>query len=139
MQLSLLMRGIETMGTTGDSDSEVASVCYDSRQCRKGSLFVAIPGLKKDGHRFIGDAVARGAAFIIHEGDLRPPGGVTAIRVRDSRPVLGRLGRNFFAHPSSRLCLLAVTGTNGKTTVTYLLESILKAAGYPVGVLGTLN
>ncbi|MEK7375464.1 MAG: UDP-N-acetylmuramoyl-L-alanyl-D-glutamate--2,6-diaminopimelate ligase [Thermodesulfobacteriota bacterium] len=139
MQLSLLMRGIETMGTTGDSDGEVASVCYDSRQCCKGSLFVAIPGLKTDGHRFIGDAVARGAAFIIHEGDLRPPGGVTAIRVRDSRPVLGRLGRNFFAHPSSRLCLLAVTGTNGKTTVTYLLESILKAAGYPVGVLGTVN
>ena len=139
MQLSLLMRGIETMETTGDSDGEVASVCYDSRQCSKGSLFVAIPGLKMDGHRFIGDAVDRGAAFIIHEGEIRPPGGVTAIRVRDSRPVLGRLGRNFFAHPSSRLCLLAVTGTNGKTTVSYLLESILKAAGYTVGVLGTVN
>jgi UDP-N-acetylmuramyl pentapeptide synthase len=58
MQLSLLMRGIETMGTTGDSDGKVASVCYDSRQCCKGSLFVAIPGLKTDGHRFIGRSSA---------------------------------------------------------------------------------
>ena len=100
---------------------------------------MAIPGLKTDGHEFIDDALARGARFIIHERDFTPPAGVTAIRVRDSRRVLGRLGRNFFGHPSASLCLIAVVGTNGKTTITYLLEAILRAAGHSVGVLGTVN
>ncbi|MHB9097595.1 MAG: Mur ligase family protein, partial [Syntrophales bacterium] len=139
MQLSLLMRGIEPLGITRPPDSDVASVCYDSRQCRPGSLFVAIPGLKADGHAFIGDALARGAGFIIHEGEFLPPPGVNAIRVRDSRRALGILGKNLFGDPSSGICLIAVVGTNGKTTVTYLIESILRAAGYTVGVLGTVN
>ena len=139
MQLPQLMKGIETLGIAGDSDGEVHSVRYDSRRCEKNSLFVAISGLKTDGHQFIGDALNRGARFIIHERNFTPPAGVTAIRVRDSRRVLGRLGRNFFGHPSSSLCLIAVVGTNGKTTITYLLEAILRAAGHSVGVLGTVN
>lgn len=139
MRLSLLMRGIETLDFSGNPDGEVASVCYDSRQCRQGSLFVAISGLKADGHTFVADALARGAGFIIHEKEFLPPAGVTAVRVLDSRRCLGVLGRNFFGDPSASLCLIAIVGTNGKTTVTYLLEAILKAAGYNVGVLGTIN
>ena len=139
MRLSLLMRGIEALGFSGNPDSEVASVCYDSRQCRPGSLFVAISGLKTDGHAFIADALTRGAGFIIHEREFLPPAGVTAVRVRDSRRCLGVLGKNFFGDPSAALCLVAIAGTNGKTTVTYLLEAILGAAGYNVGVLGTIN
>ena len=139
MRLPPLMKEIETLGITGDPDGEVRSICYHSRQCEKDSLFVAIPGLKKDGHEFIDDALARGARFIIHERDFAPPAGVTAIRVRDSRRVLGRLGKNFFGHPSASLRLIAVVGTNGKTTITYMLESILRAAGHPVGVLGTVD
>jgi UDP-N-acetylmuramoyl-L-alanyl-D-glutamate--2,6-diaminopimelate ligase len=139
MQLSLLMRGIDPLGITGRTDGEVASVCYDSRQCRKGSLFVAISGLKADGHEFIADALTRGAGFIIHEGEFHPPAGVTSVRVRDSRRCLGILGKNFFGDPSAGICLIAVVGTNGKTTVTYLLESILRTAGCTVGVLGTVN
>ena len=133
------MKGIETIGITGDQDGEVRSVRYDSRRCEKNSLFVAIAGLKTDGHQFIGDALAHGARFIIHERDFTPPADVTAIRVRNSRQVLGRLGRNFFGHPSASLCLIAVVGTNGKTTITYLLEAILRAAGHLVGILGTVN
>ncbi len=139
MQLSLLMRGIEPLGVTYPPDGDVVSVCYDSRQCRPGSLFVAIPGLKADGRAFIADAADRGARFVVHEGDLLPPVGVTAIRVRDSRRALGILGKNLFGDPSSGICLIAVVGTNGKTTVTYLIESILRAAGHSVGVLGTVN
>ena len=139
MRLSLLMRGIDPLRTTGQPDGEVASVCYDSRHCSEGSLFVAIPGLKTDGHAFIADAVARGARFVVHEGEFHPPAGVTAIRVRDSRRALGILGKNLFGDPSAGICLIAVVGTNGKTTVTYLIESILRAAGYTVGVLGTVN
>ncbi len=139
MRLAPLMKEIETLAITGDQNGEVRSICYNSGQCEKGSLFVAIPGLRTDGHEFIGDALARGARFIIHERDFSPPVGVTAIRVRDSRRALGRLGANFFRHPSASLCLIAVVGTNGKTTVTYLLESIIRAAGHSVGVLGTVN
>jgi UDP-N-acetylmuramoyl-L-alanyl-D-glutamate--2,6-diaminopimelate ligase len=140
MQLSQLMRGIEPLGgALPPGDGDVASVCYDSRQCRPGSLFVAIPGLKADGHAFIGDALARGTGFIIHEGEFLSPVGVSAIRVRDSRRALGILGKNFFGDPTSGICLIAVVGTNGKTTVTYLIESILRSAGYAVGVLGTVN
>jgi UDP-N-acetylmuramoyl-L-alanyl-D-glutamate--2,6-diaminopimelate ligase len=139
MQLSLLLRGSEALGISGNPDGEVASICYDSRQCRQGSLFVAISGLKTDGHTFVADALARGAGFIIHEKEFLPPAGVTAVRVRDSRRCLGVLGKNFFGDPSVALCLIAIVGTNGKTTVTYLLEAILGAAGYNVGVLGTIN
>jgi UDP-N-acetylmuramoyl-L-alanyl-D-glutamate--2,6-diaminopimelate ligase len=139
MQLSSLLKGIGTPEAGGGPEVEVASVCYDSRQCQKGSLFVAIPGLKADGHAFIADALERGAAVVVHEEEFHPPRGVTAVQVRDSRRALGILGKNFFADPSSALTLVAVVGTNGKTTVTYLLESILRAAGCPVGVLGTVN
>jgi UDP-N-acetylmuramoyl-L-alanyl-D-glutamate--2,6-diaminopimelate ligase len=139
MRLSRLLRGIEPLTITGDPDGEVVSVCHDSTQCREGSLFVAIPGLRTDGHRFIADAIGRGARFVVLEQEIPLPAGVTAIRVLDSRRALGLLGRNFFSDPSSEICLVAVTGTNGKTTVTYLLESILQAAGHEVGVLGTVN
>jgi UDP-N-acetylmuramoyl-L-alanyl-D-glutamate--2,6-diaminopimelate ligase len=71
MRLSLLMRGVDPLGTAGQPEDEVASVCYDSRRCGEGSLFVAIPGLKQDGHAFIADAVSRGARFICHEGDRK--------------------------------------------------------------------
>ncbi len=133
------MKGIDTLGIEGDPDGEVRSVCYNSGQCEPGSLFIAIPGIRTDGHRFVEDAIARGARFIVHERDFAPPMGVTSIRVRDSRPVLGRLGANFFDHPSAALCLIAVVGTNGKTTITYLLEAILRAAGHSVGVIGTVD
>jgi len=75
---------------------------------------VAIPGLKTDGHAFIADAVARGARFIVHEGELPLPAGVTAIRVRDSRRTLGILGKNLFGDPSAGICLVAVVGPTAR-------------------------
>jgi UDP-N-acetylmuramoyl-L-alanyl-D-glutamate--2,6-diaminopimelate ligase len=134
-----LLKNVEPLHIVGDFSGNVSTVCYDSRTCEKSSLFVAIPGLKVDGHNYILEAVAQGARFIVHEKDYSPPSGITAIRVPDSRRTLGILGRNFFRDPSSHLCLIGVMGTNGKTTVTYLLESILKAAKIRVGVLGTVN
>jgi len=134
-----LLNNVEPLHIAGNYSGNVSAICYDSRLCEKNSLFVAIPGLKVDGHNYIPEAVARGARFIVHERDYSPPSGITAIRVTDCRRVLGNLGRNFYKDPSARLCLIGVTGTNGKTTITYLLESILKAAGFKVGVLGTVN
>ncbi|MBI4632948.1 MAG: UDP-N-acetylmuramoyl-L-alanyl-D-glutamate--2,6-diaminopimelate ligase [Deltaproteobacteria bacterium] len=139
MNLSEVMENINVLQVTGEFSGDVSSICYDSRKCDKNSLFVAITGLQSDGHNYIGEALNRGARFIIHEKEYIPAPGVTAIKVTDSRRALGVLGKNFYHHPSSRLCLIGVTGTNGKTTVTYLLEAILRAAGFSVGILGTVN
>jgi UDP-N-acetylmuramoyl-L-alanyl-D-glutamate--2,6-diaminopimelate ligase len=139
VQIRDLLKNVEPLHITGDCSGVVSAVCYDSRRCEKNGLFVAIPGLKVDGHHYIAEAIAGGAQFIVHEKDYSPASGITAIRVRDSRRALGILGRNFYKDPSSHLCLIGVTGTNGKTTITYLLESILKSAGLNVGVLGTVN
>jgi UDP-N-acetylmuramoyl-L-alanyl-D-glutamate--2,6-diaminopimelate ligase len=134
-----VLQGVDVRKVTGDLSGDVRSLCYDSRQCSPGSLFVAVPGLKVDGHRFLDEAVRRGARFVVVERDIHPPRGVVAVRVTDSRRALGTLGRNFFENPSGSLCLVGIVGTNGKTTVTYLLESILLAAGQRPGILGTVN
>ncbi len=139
MDLSMLMEGIPVQHWVGARSGHVASVCYDSRTCQPDSLFVAVPGLQADGHAYIPDAIRNGARVIVHERPLPGTPDVQWVQVADSRRILGMLARNFYEHPSSRLCLVGVVGTNGKTTVTYLLESILTAAGCSVGVMGTVN
>lgn len=139
MRLSELIEGIDVLERKGDLTGEVSSVCYDSRLCRTDSLFVAIAGLKLDGHRFIPQALKQGCRSVLCEQPVDAPAGVTVLRVRDSRQALGVIGKNYFRNPSAALCLVGVTGTNGKTTITYLLESIFRQAGYAPGVIGTIN
>jgi len=139
MQLGQLLEGINIISTSGKLEGEVSSLCYSADKCKEGSLFVAVAGLKHDGHDFIQEAIARGARYIVHEKDLSFTSRITAIKVADTRRVLGLLAGNYFLHPSSGLCLIGVTGTSGKTTVTYFLEAILKTAGFSCGVLGTVN
>ena len=139
MKLEQLLAGTDIINISGNSAGEVSTVCYSADECREGSVFVAIPGLKFDGHDFIGKAIERGAKYIVHEKDLQFPPSVTAVRVAGSRRTLGILAKNYFGDPSANLAVIAVVGTNGKTTITYLLESILKAAGFKCGVLGTVN
>jgi UDP-N-acetylmuramyl-tripeptide synthetase len=139
VQIQAVIKDIDILQASGNLEGEVSAICYDSRNCEKNGLFVAVRGLKYDGHDYIPEAVARGARFIVLEKDYKPPPDIVSIRVPDSRRILGILGKNFYNDPSSHLCLIGVTGTNGKTTVTFLLESILKAAGFNVGVLGTVN
>lgn len=138
-KLETILEGINLVSLRRGGETEVADVCYDSRACRPGSLFVAVPGLKADGHRFAAQAVDRGAAFVVSERELSLPPHVTEIRVGDSRRALGRISANFYGNPSKDLCLIGVTGTSGKTTVTYLLESIFRSAGRETGVIGTVS
>jgi len=139
MKLTELIRGLDIVAVEGDLGFEVVDICYDSRRCREGSLFVAVSGLKHDGHDYIGQAVGNDAAGVVLEKEVAVPAGMAAVRVRDSRRALGLLGQRFFRNPSGSLCVTGVTGTSGKTTVTFLLESIFKEAGSSVGVLGTVN
>jgi len=138
MELMRLLEGIEIKRIVGATQKEITGIAYHSRKVEKGFLFAAIRGLEFNGHRFISDALERGAGAILleEEQDITR---ATMIRVSDSRRALARISSNFYGNPSSRVTLIGVTGTNGKTTTTFLLESILKKAGGRVGVIGTIN
>ena len=123
----------------GDLDRTVTGLAYDSRQVQPGQIFFAAPGEKADGHEFIGDAIRRGAAAVVFSRPEARPRGSASVQVSDVRRAMGLWGAHFFGHPSRALRLIGVTGTNGKTTLTYLLEAIFGAAGFNPGVIGTIN
>jgi len=134
-----LLEKVDVLEVHGTRAREIEGICFDSRRCEADFLFVAVAGMKFDGHLFVPEAVRRGAKAIVYEKEIARHASYTSIRVRDSRRALGVLGKNFFENPSGALGLVGVTGTNGKTTVTYLLESILREAGHEPGVIGTVN
>lgn len=135
-----LIQGIDIEEMIGNSDIEVRDLSYDSRKVLPGTLFFAIKGYKTDGHRYIRDAIKNGAVAVVAEGreDLPDKGGISYIVVKDSRKVMALLSARFYEYPSKGLGLLGVTGTNGKTTTTYITKGILEASGKNVGLLGTL-
>lgn len=123
-------------------DIEITGIACDSKKVSDGSLFVAIKGASQDGHKFIDEAVNKGARIVVHQEpfDACPAGGKAVfIRVKDTRKALGRLAARFYGNPSAALKVVGVTGTNGKTTITYLIENILAGAGFNPAVIGTIN
>ncbi len=137
--LGELINGLNVVDTRGDLDTSISGVCCDSRKAVPGSLFVCLPGSRVDGHSFIGDALARGAAAVVCESEAVKDLPAAVIRVRDTRAALAAISTSFYDHPASKLKLVGITGTNGKTTTSLLLESILRHAGFEPGVLGTLS
>ena len=136
MKLKELLAGLSVLETTADPEMDIAHVCYDSRKAQPGCLFVAMRGYAADGHDFIGKAVENGAAAVLCE--RTPAENVPYVRVEDARRALAVLGANFYGHPADAMTMVAVTGTNGKTTTTYLLKAMLEqAAGAKVGLIGT--
>ena len=129
----------EVAQAEGNLQQEVTGMSYDSRKARPGDLFFAVSGEKLDGHDFVAQAFERGATVAVVERMAACPAGMTAIRVKDVRRTMGLWSNHFYGRPSSRMRVVGVTGTNGKTTVTYLVESILWAAGMKPGVIGTVN
>ncbi len=123
----------------GDLEQEINGLTYDSRQARPGRLFFAVAGEKADGHDYIGEAVRRGAAAVVFSRQEISPKAPAAIQVKNVRRTMALWAAEFFGRPSERLTLVGVTGTNGKTTLSYLVESILRAAGLEPGVIGTVN
>ena len=136
MKLEELIKGIEIFGMSAEADMEIGGVCYDSRAVKPGDMFVAMSGYATDGHGFIGKAVANGAACVVCE---RPPEiDIPYVRVADSRKALARIGAIWYGHPAEKMKMIGVTGTNGKTTTTYLLKNVLEnTLGAKVGLIGT--
>jgi UDP-N-acetylmuramoyl-L-alanyl-D-glutamate--2,6-diaminopimelate ligase len=145
MKLGDLLVGVELSQPAGTSDIEISSVAYDSRAVRPGALFVAIRGEKTDGNRFVFEAIERGAKAIASES-ARPanatppvPANVEWVQVAQARHALATAGANFYKRPAEKLQLVGITGTNGKTTTSYLMDAILRAAGNATGLFGTIT
>lgn len=122
-----------------DLNAEVQYLTSDSRAVRAGTVFVAHKGVSQDGHQFIDQACAQGAIAIVGEAPAPAKLPVPYVRVADGRVAMAKMAGNFYDNPSHSLLMIGVTGTSGKTTTTYLLESIFQAAGHRVGVIGTVN
>ena len=140
MRISALLAGVEIRRLVGSPEAEISSLAYHSRRVQLGGVFFALRGEKADGNAFVPAALERGATAIVSEQVPPPgfPGAATWIEAIHARRALAVAAANFYGHPAEALSLVAVTGTNGKTTITHLVDSILRAAGHVTGMLGTI-
>lgn len=136
MKLSQLLSGVTLAENRLSPDTQIDSLSYDTRALAPGALFAALPGYKTDGHRFIGEALRKGAAAVLCE--RAPEGDGPWLVAENARAALAGISANWYGNPTKDLVMLGVTGTNGKTTTTYLLKAVLeKALGAKVGLIGT--
>lgn len=153
MKLSQLLDGVQVIKlfqtTFGrmvvTHDVEVSKIQYDSRKIEKNDCFVAIRGGEADGHKFVSQAISAGAKVVVMEDDAALAdsyfmhAGVIKVIVANSRKALARMAANYYGHPAEKMRMIGVTGTNGKTTTTHLVKSILEASGEKVGLMGTIE
>ncbi|MEK7381881.1 MAG: UDP-N-acetylmuramoyl-L-alanyl-D-glutamate--2,6-diaminopimelate ligase [Elusimicrobiota bacterium] len=142
MTLAELLRAVPPLRANGPVDVTIKNLRHDSREVQPGDLFFALPGSKTDGNRHAREALARGAAAVVSELEPPPPPATlpgTWVQVAGVAEAMARLSDAFFKHPSGAMCVIGVTGTNGKTTTTYLLESAVTACGGRPGLAGTVD
>ncbi|AOQ23502.1 UDP-N-acetylmuramoyl-L-alanyl-D-glutamate--2,6-diaminopimelate ligase [Moorella thermoacetica] len=139
MTLAELVAPLKVIARGGNQQVPLTGLHYDSRRIQSGFLFVAIKGFKTDGHLYIDAALERGAVAVVLAQERTLPPGVAWVRVDDTRLALGQLAARFYDYPSRKLRLIGVTGTNGKTTTTHLIQAILEAGGRPAGLVGTIG
>ena len=124
----------------GNRDTVITGIEHDSRKVQKGTLFVCIPGVHVDGHKFIPQAVAAGASAIVTtREDVEVPEGIAVLRVKELQPALDTIVPYFHDYPARKMRVVGITGTNGKTTTSYITRAILRKAGYKVGLIGTIQ
>lgn len=145
MELTQLLNSVHVIQVTGEVQrKDVAGIVYDSRKVQKNSLFVAIKGFQTDGHRYLQDAINKGAIGVVVEDnnsipdDLIHHAQISKILVNNSRKALAELSKGFYKDPTNNLMLIGITGTNGKTTSTFILRNILQNVGYKTGLIGTI-
>lgn len=139
MLLEYIIEELDFELLQGSLQQEISSISFDSREIIQGSMFVAVSGFVVDGHRFIQSAIDKGATAVIVEKEVSIPTHVTVLKVADSRLALARVASNFCRRPSHKLNLIGITGTNGKTSISYLIKSILDHTGISIGLIGTMG
>src|SRR6188472_1372731 len=138
MQLKTLLATTPVRQVFGSVDRPVENIAYDSRRVQRHTMFVALRGEKTDGHQFIGQAIDKGASVIVAEREEKDPR-VTSLLVENTRTALADFSATFYGHPARKLKLAAATGTNGKTTTTFLIKHICDNAGLRCGLIGTVR
>ncbi|MCX5677715.1 MAG: UDP-N-acetylmuramoyl-L-alanyl-D-glutamate--2,6-diaminopimelate ligase [Candidatus Omnitrophica bacterium] len=140
MDLKKILSGVKIRTGENIGGVDISKVTDDSRKVEAGDLFVAVRGYSLDASKFVDLALKAGARAIVTEKDFNSRPGVAKILVDDTRSAMSTIADNFYGHPSCKLKVIGITGTNGKTTITYLIESVVKAAGKAdAGIIGTIN
>ena len=139
MKIKDLLQDVPMIQFRGNEEDDVTGIAYSSRQVIPGYLFAALRGENRDGFHFIPEAISNGAAAILSERPMPSEFHINWIQVQEARKTLALCSANFFHHPSRQLRVIGITGTKGKTTITYITESILKAAAFSPGVIGTIS
>ena len=137
MKLNEILKNIPFNGTHDNRD--ISSITHDSRKVKKGTLFIAISGKESDGHDFIFNAIKSGATAIVANGRAPSTDEVPIIQVENPRKVMSKIAANFYQNPSNELDIVGITGTNGKTTTTQIIDYILKYNNLSSSSLGTLG
>lgn len=137
MQLEELVAPLALQKVAGDKKTEITGIEIDSRLVKPGDLFICLPGFTVDGHNFVAKAVSQGAVAVLAQRPVETD--VPVIYVPDTRRAMAILADRFFGQPTHQLNVIGVTGTNGKTTTTHLIERILEEAGHPTGIIGTIE
>lgn len=137
MLLRDLILGLEVLSIRGDLDKDISEIHYDSRHVTVNSLFICIKGHKTDGHYYIDRALEKGALALVTEEEI-DCGAATAVRVKDTKAAMAKIADRFYKSPTEKIDLIGVTGTNGKTSITYLMKSILDQSNCKSGIIGTI-
>ncbi len=136
MKLTELLEGVKVKQIIGSEHLNITGIAFSSLDVKPGNIFVCITGFKTDGHKYAADAISRGAIAVMAERDLSELG-VTCVLCDNTRLALAFAAANFYGHPEKKLKLIGITGTNGKTTTTYIVKSVLESMGKKVGLIGT--
>lgn len=142
MKLKELLREVDYKASSvfpHGQDIDIKGISSDSKTAGRDNLFIAVSGTAFDGHKFVNEAADKGCVAVVLEKDIVIPDGIAKVFVRDSRAVAPKIANNFFGRPVEKLKCVGITGTNGKTTVSYLMDSIVSAAGHRAGVIGTIS
>ena len=139
MKLDNIIKGIDVVSVSGNTDMEISDIQYDSRKVTDGTLFICIKGFVSDGHKYIDSAMEKGARAFLIQDDVEEKEGCTYIKVADTRRTMATVAANFCEHPSEKFEVVGVTGTNGKTSITTFLNEILRNYDKKVGLIGTIK
>ena len=139
MLVSKCLEGLHHTVIKGDLNCTINKIAFDSREVNEGTLFVAIKGFSVDGHDYIKKAIDQGACAVIVEREVEVDAPITVIQVENSRLALACVSANFYDRPSEKLNMVGITGTNGKTSISYFIRAILEAAQKHTGIIGTIG